>query len=68
MRVEDLVGKKFAFLKPLERVGSDNFGRAKWLCQCKCGNQKVVASHNLKYGLVASCGCLRRQARPTNYH
>ena len=63
MQVEDLLGKKFGRLTPIERVGSDNHGRATWLCKCRCGNQKVVASHNLKLGMVASCGCLRRQAR-----
>ncbi len=67
MRVENLEGKKFGRLTPLERVGSDNFGRAVWLCECDCGNQTKVASHNLKTS-VSSCGCSKRKLRHRTYH
>ncbi len=64
MKVENLTGKKFGMLTPIKRVGSDNFGRAVWLCDCDCGRQTKVASHNLKTS-VSSCGCSRRRGRRT---
>ena len=61
MRVEDLQGMNFGRLMVIERVGSDNQGRATWLCHCNCKDRrkKVVASHNLKNGAVTSCGCAK---------
>jgi hypothetical protein len=29
-----------------------------WLCQCDCGNTKIVSAGNLKSGQTKSCGCL----------
>lgn len=31
--------------------------RVFWLCKCDCGNETVVASHNLQSGTTKSCGC-----------
>ena len=31
---------------------------AYWLCQCECGNEKVVRGADLRRGGVNSCGCL----------
>lgn len=28
-----------------------------WLCQCDCGNKKIVEQRNLKTGHTTSCGC-----------
>lgn len=33
----------------------------RWLCQCECGNFKLVQTGNLKHGNVTSCGCLARE-------
>ncbi len=30
----------------------------KWLCECECGNKKVVLDHYLRTSPNASCGCL----------
>ncbi len=67
MKVENMLGKKFGKLTPIERTGSDNFGRAVWLCKCDCGNMKKMASHNLK-SAFSSCGCNRRQVRRSSYN
>ena len=37
-----------------------------YLCQCDCGNQKVIYGHNLKTGNTKSCGCLSRQTASIN--
>ena len=31
-----------------------------YLCKCMCGKKHMVSEWNLKYGIVKSCGCLRR--------
>lgn len=38
-------------------------GRNHWLCQCDCGNNKIVIDYSLqkKYGGVKSCGCLLKE-------
>jgi len=28
-----------------------------WLCQCKCGNKKIINKSSLIQGLTKSCGC-----------
>jgi hypothetical protein len=32
-------------------------GKAKWICQCECGNQASVLSESLRNGSTKSCGC-----------
>ena len=32
-----------------------------WLCDCSCGQKTIQPSHPLRTGMVASCGCLRRE-------
>lgn len=57
----DLVGRKFGRLTALRRNGSDKYGRAKWLCECKCGNRISTESQGLRTGRTKSCGCLHRE-------
>lgn len=61
MKVIDLKGQKFGKLTVLERVESDKNGKARWLCQCECGNTKIIKSANLRNGDTKSCGCLQRE-------
>lgn len=61
----NLTGRRFGKLVVLGCEGSDRQGR-KWLCQCDCGNQKVVYGKNLKRG-VKSCGCLRGPSTSRSY-
>lgn len=47
--------------------GRNKGGQALWLCECECGNLKIVQAHHVKSGNVQSCGCIakgeaRRQA------
>jgi hypothetical protein len=32
-----------------------------WLCQCDCGNQKVIQGSRLRGGQTKSCGCYNRE-------
>lgn len=54
----DLTGKKFNKLTVLKYVET----RKKityWLCQCECGNQKIINGTHLRGGKIDSCGCTR---------
>ena len=57
-----LKGEKFGWLTVVERsgsfVGEDGVKYSQWLCQCECGNFKIVRGHDLVRGKVTSCGCL----------
>ncbi len=56
----DLKGKRFGRLLVLyqgDRIG----GKIGWICQCDCGNKKLIAGGNLTKGLSRSCGCLRKE-------
>jgi len=58
----DLTGQKFGkwlVIKRREKPKSVKFSAVFWLCQCSCGNKKIVNSAALRKGISKSCGCLR---------
>lgn len=55
----DLIGQKFGKLTVIKREGSDKFYSALWLCQCECGNTKIISGYSLRRGASNSCGCLK---------
>ena len=57
----DLVGNRYGRLVVLEKAQSDKHSHTRWLCQCDCGNQKIVDGGSLKKGLTKSCGCLKKE-------
>lgn len=57
-RIIDLTGQKYGKLTVIKQVESFR-GHSAWLCQCECGNQKIINSVELKNGQTLSCGCLR---------
>ena len=57
----DFVGRRFGRLVVVDRAENDKFGHRHWVCQCDCGNIKVVNADNLKRGLTQSCGCLHSE-------
>ena len=62
---KDLTNKKFEKFLVLNRaddiVYSNGQARSAWLCQCDCGNKKVVAGATLLNGSSTNCGCVRRE-------
>lgn len=56
-KVIDITGKKYNNLTVISFYDMKN-KKSRWLCQCECGNEKVVYSTYLKNGNVKSCGCL----------
>jgi len=59
----DLSGQKFGRLTALHttRRKIGKIMRTEWVCQCSCGQTKVVESGNLKSGHTQSCGCYQLQ-------
>lgn len=62
---ESLLGQKFGYLTPIE-IATDYITpkgqhHARWLCQCDCGNQKIILGSHLKSGTTKSCGCKSRE-------
>lgn len=60
MKREDLTNQKFNILTLLEYRYSKG-GKAFWLCKCDCGNEKIIAASEVKYGGTKSCGCLNHK-------
>lgn len=58
-RVIDLTNRKFGKLTALKLEGSRNNASC-WLCECECGNFKIVRASHLQDGSTYSCGCLRQ--------
>ena len=52
-------GDRFGKLVAVETMQARSpEGFVRWLCQCDCGQLKVVASGMLKIGNNQSCGCM----------
>ena len=58
--IKDITGQRFNKLVALSLVGKDAHGNATWLCQCDCGNTKVIVGMNLRKKMTASCGCMQK--------
>lgn len=61
-KAADITGKSFGHLTAIKRIGTNNYKRALWLCQCECGNYRTTIVSSLKNGKTISCGC-----KPGNY-
>lgn len=57
----DISGQRFGRLTALRKVNKT--GKAKWLCQCECGNTAAVSLSALRRKPVGtrSCGCLAKE-------
>lgn len=54
----DLTGMRVGNLVVIGCAGKTNDQHIAWLCQCDCGNQKVIASNSLlRKRASKSCGC-----------
>lgn len=62
---KDIKGVRFGRLVALGFHHKSN-RKEYWLCQCDCGNHKVVRKDQL--GKVKSCGCLKKEQDYINLH
>jgi len=63
---EDLTGKKFYRLTPIERLPNPN-RNSLWRCICECGQETIAAASMLKVGKHKSCGCWKKGKTNWNY-
>ena len=55
----NLIGQRFGRLEIIEAAPNKANKRTAWLCQCDCGNQKIIGTKELQNGDTKSCGCLK---------
>lgn len=63
-KLEDLIGEKFGLLVVLRPALPEEYsnrpkGNRYWYCLCKCGNNHIASTSDLKGGKISSCGCLK---------
>lgn len=61
---KDLTNKRFGRLKvikKLESIRRNDETKARWLCECDCGNKVVVLATYLTTKETRSCGCLKKE-------
>lgn len=58
---QDLTGQRFSRLTVLRYAGFQG-GRARWVCRCDCGTEKVITGKSLRRGDTQSCGCAQFDA------
>ena len=61
----ELLGQKFGKLTVIEKTRKDN--HVAWKCQCDCGGEITVITHNLIAGIIVSCGCYRKENAAKNF-
>lgn len=65
-KIRDLTGQKFGKLTAIKRVEDRIYSSGKhssmWLCDCDCGNTKIVSRSALTKGETKSCGCLKGES------
>lgn len=61
MALKNEIGNTYGYLTVIERAENTKEGRARWLCQCKCGNQVTVLGKHLRSGNTKSCGCYQKE-------
>lgn len=55
------IGNTYGRLTVIEIAGKNPQGRFNWLCECSCGNNKILNGSSLRDGIVKSCGCIVRE-------
>jgi hypothetical protein len=56
----NITGQRFSHLVVIRPTAERSDGNILWLCQCDCGNVKLVTPHDLLRDHVRSCGCRSR--------
>lgn len=55
---DKMIGQKFGKLLVLLSAERLEKNHKAYLCQCECGNKKIVSGYHLRKGDIQSCGCL----------
>ena len=60
-QLKNEIGNTYGYLTVIGRDTNDKEGRARWICECKCGNIVTVRGKALRQGNTKSCGCYQRE-------
>lgn len=62
-QIIDITGNRYGKLTVLGFHHTDAYGKSHWICQCDCGNVKILRKDNFatKSGQTISCGCVRNE-------
>lgn len=63
--IKDLTGQRFGRLVVVGLHPTET-RKTYWVCQCDCGNMKIVRSDSLQCGAIRSCGCLKKEQDSKN--
>lgn len=63
MRLLDLTGQTFGRLRVIAKAPRTY--QTMWQCLCDCGTHTIVSAVNLKTNHTQSCGCWRKELRPS---
>lgn len=55
--VKRSLGIRYGFLTVLADAGVDKNHNSQVICECICGNKKIVVLNCIKSGCISSCGC-----------
>ena len=58
LQTENIEGQRFSKWTAISFAGANEAGQATWLCRCDCGQERIVRSHQLRFGKSKSCGCV----------
>ena len=57
------IGNIYGRLTVISRAENNKHGVARWLCECECGNKKIICGISLRSkNPTHSCGCLQKEA------
>lgn len=60
--IKDITGERFGRWTVISKaVPGTKTQRARWLCRCECGAEKIVSAGGLVGRKSASCGCYRNE-------
>lgn len=64
-RLVDITGEKYNMLKVISFYDIQD-KKSRWLCECECGNKKILFGRDIKSGNTKSCGCLLHKKKYDN--
>lgn len=59
-KVKDITGEQINGWTVIKECGRNKGGGAMFLCQCVCGNYRVVEGRSIRAGTSKNCGCARK--------
>ncbi len=57
-KIKNEIGNKYGLLTVIQQDSIDPINRyVNWLCQCECGNYRIVPGYKLRNETITHCGC-----------